>query len=114
MEWSAWTVLTISCVTVAVSPILKLAWSKYPSNKPWEYRMSFNSHNSERPLVRIAILRFLLAEGCGTWFLSYVANRVTLAEESVVRNVSRAGEIMDCRRQREIYSLNADYKQRLR
>ena len=120
MEWSAWAVLTISCVTVAVSPILKLAWSKCPWNKPWEYQISFNSHNNERPLgrtlravaaeligltQRIAILRFLLAEGCVTWFLAYVANRVTLAEDSVVRNVSRAGEILDCCRQREIYSL---------
>lgn len=120
MEWSAWAVLTISCVTV--SPILKLTWSKYSSSKPWEYRMSFNSYNDEHPLgktrrvvaaeligltQRVAILRYPLAQGCGTWFLAYVANRVTLAEESVVRPVGRAGEILDCCRQREIYSLNA-------
>lgn len=73
--------------------------------------MSFNSHNNERPLgrtlrvvaaeligqtQRVARLRYLLAEGCSTWFLAYVANRVTLAEESVVRPVSGAGEILDC------------------
>ena len=122
MEWSAWAILTISCVTFAVSPLLKLTWSKYSSNKPWEYRMSFNSHNGEHPLgrtlrvvaaelfgltERIAILRYLLAEWCGICYLTYVAIRVTLAEESVVRPVIRAREILDSCRQREIYSLNA-------
>jgi len=52
--------------------------------------VSFNFHNSEHPLgrtlrvvaieligltERIAILRYLLAEGCGTCYLSYVVNR---------------------------------------